>query len=248
MITAAHRLLQVGGFSPLSLNPSLWLSDTGSNAAQWDDISGNGRHATQSTGISQPSIVTNVINGRQIRRFDGSNDFLATANASSSSTFTFFAVAKANQWNVSGSNYQLLATHGYEAGTNSTSGILFMGTAGAAVFDWQKNDGLIFGDGFNSTQNPRAIGALASGSDFRIVSTSPSRGWINGTRFTTRVENSGGAIDSFSRVISIGGVSSISGQYWSGDIAEIIIYQSALNDSQRQSVERYLSQKYTIAI
>ena len=71
---AARNLTFASGFNPLTLAPAFWLSDTGSSAGTWPDISGNGRDFVQGTGVFQPAIVTNAINGRQIRRFDGSND------------------------------------------------------------------------------------------------------------------------------------------------------------------------------
>ena len=67
------------GFNPLSLSPAIWLSDTGSDAGTWPDLSTNGRHATQATENQQPAIVSGARNGRQVRRFDGSNDVLAFA-------------------------------------------------------------------------------------------------------------------------------------------------------------------------
>jgi hypothetical protein len=45
---AARNMLFAGAFKPLSLSPApaLWLSDTGSDASVWPDLSGNGRNAT----------------------------------------------------------------------------------------------------------------------------------------------------------------------------------------------------------
>ena len=63
-------------FNPLSLSPALWLSDTGSDPSVWPDLSGNGRNATQATSTQRPAIVTGAQNGRQVRRFDGTDDFL----------------------------------------------------------------------------------------------------------------------------------------------------------------------------
>lgn len=231
-------------FNPLSLSPALWLSDTGSNAAQWDDLSGNGRHATQATGASQPSIVTSALNGRQVRRFDGVNDFLATANVSNFSSYTFFAVASATNWNPSA--YKSLASHGYVTGLNGTSGVAFFNIAGSSLAGWSPNDGTTFGDGFSLGQNPRAAGPLSSGSDYRIVTSILSRGWINGNRFTTRFENSTGSIDAFNLPLRISGWSST--EFWGGDIAEIIILNYNATESQRKSVERYFSRKYAISI
>ena len=66
-------------FSPLSFGPALWLdaSDTttithSSNAvSQWNDKSGNNRHATQGTGANQPVTNTTTVNGLNSIDFNG---------------------------------------------------------------------------------------------------------------------------------------------------------------------------------
>jgi hypothetical protein len=47
---------------------------------------------------------------------------------------------------------------------------------------------------------------------------------------------------------SFGRERNLAGRYWHGDLAELIVYDRALTDSERQSVEQYLSSKYGIAI
>lgn len=88
----------LAGFNPLSLSPALWLNDTGSDPSVWTDISGNGRNAVQGNVGNRPAIITNALNGKQVRRFDGVDDYLITATASdwtflhysTSSTFIVF--------------------------------------------------------------------------------------------------------------------------------------------------------------
>ena len=42
-----------GDFSPLDLDPDLWLSDTGSDPANWSDLSGNNNHARRKQAFSR---------------------------------------------------------------------------------------------------------------------------------------------------------------------------------------------------
>ena len=44
------------------------------------------------------------------------------------------------------------------------------------------------------------------------------------------------------------GYSSVSSQYWNGDIAEIIVFNRALKTEERQAVEKYLGQKWGIKV
>jgi hypothetical protein len=116
----ARKMMQTGGpFSPLSLSPALWLdaSDAGTlwnattggslvapggHIARWEDKSGNARHATQGTSGQQPTRQTAVRNGRDVVRFDGTNDFLATVAFGGNQTWTRFVVfrSSASQYRV----------------------------------------------------------------------------------------------------------------------------------------------------
>lgn len=55
-------------FSPTQLNPFVFLlgsvTKNGSNTASWNDLSGNGIHATQSNASLQPPWSTSAINGQ----------------------------------------------------------------------------------------------------------------------------------------------------------------------------------------
>ena len=69
------------GFDPRSIaGLALWLDGAdansvtlnGSTVSQWNDKSGNGRHATQATAASQPTFTANARNGRSALTFSGS--------------------------------------------------------------------------------------------------------------------------------------------------------------------------------
>ena len=68
-------------FTPRSIaGLALWLDGAdansvtlnGSTVSQWNDKSGNGRHATQATAASQPTFTANARNGRSALTFSGS--------------------------------------------------------------------------------------------------------------------------------------------------------------------------------
>jgi len=62
--------------------------------SEWRDLSGNGRHATQTTGNNQPLRVTEAaVQGKHVIRFDGSNDSLV-ATFSLTKPLTIFCAAK----------------------------------------------------------------------------------------------------------------------------------------------------------
>ncbi len=64
--------------SPLELSPSVWFRPEslsalahGAAVAQWNDSSGNGRHAVQASGGLRPTVKHNALYGRSAVRFDG---------------------------------------------------------------------------------------------------------------------------------------------------------------------------------
>lgn len=53
--------------------------ESGGIVEQWQDLSGNGNHATQSTGTQRPTKTVDAV-GRQMLRFDGINDSLLVSS------------------------------------------------------------------------------------------------------------------------------------------------------------------------
>lgn len=69
------------------------LGADNSAISQWDDRSGNARHATQGDGSLQPTVQTNELNGLQIARFVPVDHLNWSGNAATS-VFTIIAVIK----------------------------------------------------------------------------------------------------------------------------------------------------------
>src|SRR5205814_8881189 len=81
----------------------LWLiadagvtAGAGGKVTAWQDQSGNGNNAAQTTADMSPLLVNNAINGKPVLRFDGVDDFLEVADSDSVSITgditTFFLV------------------------------------------------------------------------------------------------------------------------------------------------------------
>lgn len=94
-------------FTPATIaNLALWFdaADTATithvagAVSQWNDKSGNARHATQATGANQPTTGTRTVNGRNVLDFDGTNDYLVTAAFTAlTQPLTIFLVMKLDQ-------------------------------------------------------------------------------------------------------------------------------------------------------
>jgi hypothetical protein len=213
--------LMAAPFNPLSLNPAVWFSDTGGNAAQWPDLSGNNRNATQSTPDNMPAIIVNGLNGRQVRRFDGVNDSLSTAifGSSINQPVTCFAVFSSSNT----TNQQIVCAG---AGVDSRNLIVQRSSVGAVT-------GINMGTGYfpiESRTGFQLICTIANGTQSLVVRN-------GGVEF---IGDAG--INGIDRIIL--GRSGSGSSFLAGDIAEVIVLPYAANAAQRRAVERYLFQKW----
>jgi hypothetical protein len=216
---------------------SLWLDAadsstltlSGSNVTQWNDKSGNGRHATQSTIANQPTLSGTLIN------FNGSQ-FLNMTDAY-------------NMLSSSGRFYTLFVVERRGSATNS---IQFMIGGGGST----GNQVLIFGYN-NNTTTLRHTAGIAPDLDYIVPgwgSPDPIRMWgggYNGSIRDTWLNGSLGLSQSYSTTIAawtqpvIGYLPGFNvNQFYTGNIYEILFFNSYLTTTQRQAVEGYLAWKW----
>jgi hypothetical protein len=240
MMLAAQRNLFTGSFNPLSLSPALWLSDTGSNPAQWDDLSGNGRHATQGTAANQPVIVANALNGRQVRRFDGSNDSLVFPSGFmpiNDSARTVYVVGKQR---ISTSGLRSLFCYG---GTTDLSrwNIRF----NTNELNIECANRLASGGAVANPTDFHILGCLHSGGSLSAGASMFIDGQIRSLSFSGAAT---GLLVTTDTNQGIGFRRAVPDSFFNGDIAEILVFQSILSTENRRRIEGYLSSKYNIAI
>ena len=130
-------------WTPARIDTSLWLDAAdastitlnGSTVSQWNDKSGNGRHASQPTTESQPIYSATAFNNRPTLVFDGSNDFLQTTTFTASSTITIAAVMTL----LANGSYPMIVSMGNVTTTIDLRGV---GTSGKpAIVLYSTNDG-----------------------------------------------------------------------------------------------------------
>lgn len=215
---------------PDQSNLVVWLKDSGlvgladnDPISTWVDESGNGHDATQGTADYKPLCKTNILNGYEVARFDGSNDqlFLGNISGSFSTAASLFVVCYLNSapgYNVytsqSGTDQWWKwqdSENGY-LGTFRTARLenypAAMPTTGWHIFT------LISGANYTFYLDTVSKGTQAAsfqaGNDHRI-------GWNEGNYF----------------------------RWLKGDIAELIVY-STDKSSTRVDIETYLKNKYAI--
>lgn len=220
-------------FSPTQINGCLlWfaadritgLAD-GSAVASWADLSGNGNHATQATSGNKPIFKTNIVNGKPVVRFaSASSKFLNLTTPFSNSALTFFAVIKAT-------------------GFADASPIL-SGDTGA--FEYRYSSTRVQELIKSFVLNIGASSTALSTSAFSLIDasySSPNYAF----RLNGAADGSGSNAQTPASPIKYLGNDN-NAKYFDGDIAEIIVFDSALSTVNKQIVEAYLAAKYGISV
>lgn len=220
-----------GLFNPLGLSGlQLWLDAsaiTGLADADpvgtWADLSGNGNDATQATAAKKPVYKVNILNGRPVVRFDGTDDELRTGDLALSQPNTLVLVGKVS--------IALTADQGLFDGQGTSRHLL---AADDPSDDWR-----IFAGNLLASAN-------AVDTSFHVFTAI-----YDGASSLLRKEGtqilSGNAGAQALGVATIGALAA-SVNFLNGDIAEVIVYNRALSTAEQQRVERYLSVKYGIAL
>lgn len=189
--------------------------------AQWDDLSGNARHATEAT--NPPTYQTAEINGLPVVRFNGTANRLGFSLANNDTSFTLFAVVR---------NSVITGGQGV-LGWGGSSRMLSEGTDGG--FYWNTSGGI----GANG-----GAGAGAVIATFKHISAASADVHYNGGAAINIVPNSqwsGGGLATFVIGQTGGGAS-----FWTGDMGELLIYNTDLSDADRMAVRNYLNSKWAV--
>lgn len=187
--------------------------------------------ATQSISSSQPLFIENAFNGAiPAVRFDGVNDYLLfNGNALINTDYTLIAVE------------QRRAQPGYRfiGGTypGSQSAILFGYWSHSAVFNGHYG-GQVVSYAIDNYTHP-----IPRIHTYQTSSSSGKKYWLNSGNNPDASNSS--YTDNLTRFDGAAIGRSFS-NFFNGDLAEIIMFNRALNDNERKSIERYLSKKYNI--
>jgi prepilin-type N-terminal cleavage/methylation domain-containing protein len=241
----------------------LWLDSTcdksfggtlpgdGSSVGVWNDInpqSTNRNDAIQSDSAVQPTFSSDCINGLPCLKFDATNpNFLTTSlniNPDVAPNLTIFAVFVNNAADYQSQNNAIFGQNAYGAEQILARSIQF------------GYDGNIYIAGSNSGGWYKVSNPTASIGTPAFLSMIYKNNLMDGSRFFVRgvelsqhflTDQTPSVISSF----SIGCISdnpSSPSECFNGSIAEIIIYDRALKDDERQDIEKYLSKKWGISI
>jgi hypothetical protein len=228
---------------------SRWVADSlsvnnGSSVSNWTDIIG-GASATQTASGSQPQLYTNVLNGHNTVRFSSAASQYLTVAATNSAIsgagdFTIVVVFRTSTpGNSSSSFYENTGLLGADVpgATQDWSFVINGSELGAGLGDGSGCTGDFSLYGGNVTDGNPHIGAyVRSGNIIRL--------YVDGVIVAEAT-----ALCTAARVscpFDIGAMTTAP-YYFNGDIAEIQLYNQALNSMEMATLNRSLATTYGIA-
>ena len=203
------------------------LTLSGANVLTISNSSGTGGIATRLAGNSYATTTT--ISGNRILSFPGGEIVYRSPMVLTGGAYTIFTISSL----LSGSGYQrMINTDG------PSDGRIFVGAINGILATFSGNRG------WNDIiANTPSYTLTAAGLQIVtiIVSGSSLIPYINGTAMNPKVGTTGSTT-----VLDIGAFEDGVSQPWNGYIGDIIVYNTALTTTQRQTIEGYLSKKWGI--
>jgi fibronectin type 3 domain-containing protein len=195
------------------------------------------------SGSSKPTFVTSALNGKPVVRFDGVDDFLALTQGFQDFTAgaSIFVVAKPTTLQ-SGFKLVLLGNGADQQNVGfgragETAGLqYFTGSSSGDVAWFDTDEGIVAGQArlFSIVQEPGSANSLSF-----------AEAGANGTPvygqnvYVPPVTN---------RTVNYIGRSYWAEGWFQGDIAEVLVYNRALNETELLLVKQYIAEKYALAI
>ena len=248
-MSAAHQAIAVATMDPRAISGlRVWLDasasntlfdatsggslvSAGSSVARIEDRSGNSHHAIQSTSGNRPLRIAGAQNGRDVLRFDGTNDSLQVASIALNTHISIYVAARAT------TAKPMLIEHGPNAG--GTNGFFIYGhTNSAWAFRRDSASHYAFGttNWMGSTFCVICVTYDGSGAFYRnnVVG---SNGSVVGTARTN--SSTANTLNIFAR-----NQASVFGE---GDLGELLIYHGAHTAAERQLIYTHLSRRWGVS-
>jgi hypothetical protein len=233
------------GWTPAEIVTALWLDAAdestitlnSTTVSQWNDKSGNARHATQANGANQPTYISNGgMNSLGLVDWDGSDDSM-TISGGTTPLHTL----------LSADNTYSMAW-AVKPDIISNQAVLLYVPEGSWAFlvEIKSDGGLYWGDTPSNyrTYSGGSFFVINTGTFFTLIKTASGAGTahVAGTLNTSFTDNGGlGNTPSLGAAFILG---QYPGIFYNGKMAEIIISNYSWDTVERQKVEGYLAHKW----
>lgn len=235
---SSTNVLWLGADHGVYSDAGITLAATTNNVRQWNDRSGNGRNAIQATSAERPNYFTGSLNGYPVLRYAAANnDRMLSTGLSTANVASVFVIGRYSS--LPSPNPGLL--QGSPAGNGYTSD-----AAQKSIGMWvASSNSNLWGRGVQSDATQRNISQVTTlSANTAYVFNSIYDGSVIQQYLNNGVSGSvtyNGTLRSWTDMC-IGCQAGTEG--WNGDIAEVIVYNEAVNSAQRIIIANYLSAKY----
>jgi hypothetical protein len=227
-------------WNPSMIQTALWLDAADASTvttvsgavSQWNDKSGNGRNATQSTSGKRPLLAVAGLNSKNVIDCDGVDDELSLANVLSLTSVnqSLFLVAKRD--NAAGRTEISIAI-----------GNLTTSDAVADVPRW--SDNVMYSQVGYAANRPAPTSVITNQPYISSITGGTIQlSYTNGTLIGTGTSQSTSPFSVTSGFVGSGSAVSASGRFFDGKIAEIVLLPLVADTTTRQKLEGYLAWKW----
>jgi PKD repeat protein len=190
-------------------------------------------YSFQTSASSKPLYVGNTLNNRPVIRFDGLNDYLnGTGSVGEKTKYSFFMVCRPSEF----ANYRWIYQN---APINTNSSFSFGGVAGTQYCFWPQG---------SSGTGAKYFDSLGSITQFSIISIINNNDLSSNKAIFYQNGNYNGSSSSSTLTHTLDGYKigtyNTGSNFFKGDLAEILFFDSAISQNSRFLVENYLRFKY----
>ncbi|NQX60788.1 S-layer homology domain-containing protein [Paenibacillus qinlingensis] len=252
-------------------NLDLWLkadagvtADANGKVSQWADQSGKGNHVTQATATKYPSLVTDAVYGKPAIRFTGdvggsSNQFLSKDLVADSKAWTGNSTVIMVMQQTSLAQLNAKGIFSNDLGSNIGAWSIVTSTGNPqrlmVLGPKEKADAPGVVDGTSNANLEAASTSTPTIMTVTIDTTSDATlgiisAYKNGVLSSMNGTSVGQVKNAFYKKFNnfkhyvIGKSYSTSELNMAADVSEVLVYKGVLSDSDRQTVETYLMNKY----
>lgn len=228
---------------------NLWLDAnqienvvSGNNVTTWNDQSGYGNHASQSTASSKPNYREDFVNGFPTLTFSGSERLEGTLTGGLQAPATVIAVAYFDSLSQPASDNDFVFSIGSQTGNNTMMGIARCGTVSNSDKFYNK-------DGSNDNYGPTISGQSWDVCTQIHNSSSPyTELYVNGASQT--IDNNMTSALNTNSNYRVGDWADSPGSSWhlTGKVSEVLAYKKELSSAEMNIVNSYLGAKYNISV
>jgi len=226
-------------FSDAGVTPAV----NGSNVQQWNDVSGNSVPVTQAALSRRPNYITNVLNALPVLRYTSANNDLLTAVGMSTANLASVWVMAAYS-SLPNPNPGLIqaSPSGLSASTNANDKAIGVWVdSGSGTEVWGRGI-----QSNNAQRNISQVTTLNVNTFYAIATIYRSNRidqYVNSAIAGNNTTHNGTLKSWTDASIGMQGNES-----WNGDIAEVIFFNTEVNDAQRILVDNYMAAKYGLSL